>query len=155
MLSWAWGCAVLAVARVDVHDSPSCTGTSAALVKYLVSPIPHTPAPRTRAPPAPSTPQRYNGLPGPCQRLRLNDEPVPFETAVFKGTVLVLVRHLPTTPNSCFKGKKRLTWFVIQVWWGLEGRRGPQQQVGRCLLGWARALGREGGREGRCLYSLH
>jgi hypothetical protein len=53
--------------------------------------------------------------PGPCQALTVYGDPIPFETALFKGVVAVYIRHLPTTPSHLFKGKKRLAWVALQV----------------------------------------
>lgn len=52
---------------------------------------------------------------GPCRALTANGDPIPFETALFKGVVAVYIRHLPTTPSHLFKGKKRLAWVALQV----------------------------------------
>jgi hypothetical protein len=58
--------------------------------------------------------QTFPGLVHPHAPLRVNSNPQPFESPVFKGVVAVYVRHLGSTPGHLFRGKKRLSWVVIQ-----------------------------------------
>lgn len=66
---------------------------------------------------------------GPCQALPINGKPIPFESDLFRGVIVVYIRHLATTPTQVFKGKKRLTWFALQV--GVRCRQQAVQQT--CL----------------------
>lgn len=58
--------------------------------------------------------QTFPGLVHPHAPLRVNSNPQPFESPLFKGVVAVYVRHLGSTPAQLFRGKKRLSWVVIQ-----------------------------------------
>lgn len=83
--------------------------------------------------------QLFNGIADPTQRLPLNSAPIPFESDLFKGQIAVFIRHLPSTPAHMFKGKKRVSWIVIQV--QLTGRlAGPSLSsnlgAGHLLLGY-------------------
>lgn len=63
---------------------------------------------------------------GPCQALPLNSVPIPFESELFSGVIVIYIRHLSTTPSQLFKGKKRLTWIALQVMgWLLRAIRPP------------------------------
>lgn len=52
---------------------------------------------------------------GPCRALPVNSVPIPFESDMFSGVLVVYIRHLATTPSHLFKGKKRLNWIALQV----------------------------------------
>eukprot|EP00878_Enallax_costatus_P041543 GHUV01048351.1.p1 GENE.GHUV01048351.1~~GHUV01048351.1.p1 ORF type:complete len:503 (+),score=145.78 GHUV01048351.1:263-1771(+) len=67
---------------------------------------------------------------GPCQALPINGMPIPFESELFRGVIVVYIRHLATTPSQLFKGKKRLTWFAVQV--GIGCRQQSTQQSHLC-----------------------
>jgi len=61
---------------------------------------PPPPPPVTRHPrhPSPVAPphQSFHGIIDPCQPLRLNDGPIPFETELFKGVVSNAMTHQPS-----------------------------------------------------------
>lgn len=42
-------------------------------------------------------------------------QPLEYESDLFKGRALVLLRHLPSTPQAPFTGKRRQCYVVVQV----------------------------------------
>lgn len=65
---------------------------------------------------------------GPCQALPVNSLPIPFESDLFRGVIVVYIRHLATTPPHLFKGKKRLNWVAIQVTYDVLDMHGTSDQ---------------------------
>lgn len=41
--------------------------------------------------------------------------PIVFETPLFRGTALLLLRNLPNTPHGVFEGKRRQMVLTLQV----------------------------------------
>jgi hypothetical protein len=42
-------------------------------------------------------------------------QPMAFDTPLFSGTALLLLRNMPTTPKGVFEGKRRQMVLTVQV----------------------------------------
>ena len=64
---------------------------------------------------APNTPTRVGGiLCTPSSQLRINNIPMPFETKLFKGTVMIRIANLADSPEDFFAGRNRKCQVAIQ-----------------------------------------
>jgi len=76
---------------------------------------PHGPPP---PPPPPPRKQILRNTLNPAHRtLPFNDPsaPIEYETELFKGRALVLLKNLPSTPGHAFEGKRRTCYVCVQV----------------------------------------
>ncbi|KAF6235946.1 hypothetical protein COO60DRAFT_1709469 [Scenedesmus sp. NREL 46B-D3] len=61
-----------------------------------------------------SGPGKYESYLAPHMPFNDTTQAVDFETPLFKGKVLVMMRGLANTPARLFDGKRRLMWMVVQ-----------------------------------------
>ena len=61
------------------------------------------------------TMQLFNGVDDPAKHLALNGDMMELESDLFKGTIAVHLRGLPTTKKHIFEGKKRFFQIAVQV----------------------------------------
>jgi hypothetical protein len=47
--------------------------------------------------------------------LPINDRAFHYETDLFSGRALVMLRHLPNSPDGAFAGKRRTCFVAVQV----------------------------------------
>jgi hypothetical protein len=83
----------------------------------LAPPAPAAPTPADPVPPPPKCQVLHNPLSSTHRTVPFNDPscPLEYETDLFKGRVLVLLRHLPSTPAAPFEGKRRTCYVAVQV----------------------------------------